>query len=147
MQAPDLFLQGMKQGQQVSMNIEEESSETKNYNISGEDVPFDFVKGKLNGVPSRKVVGLFTGKDGSDVASVPASSLIGPACVIDKTAETEADAGYLLTAADIEAWEAENGKIPDGAWLLLRTGWGSRAHDQDLFLNAGENGPGDVMPT
>jgi kynurenine formamidase len=82
-----------------------------------------------------------TGKDGADVASVPPSSLIGPACVVDKTAETEADNGYLLTAADLEVWEAENGRVPDGAWVLLRTGWGSRAQDQAAFLNAGENGP------
>jgi kynurenine formamidase len=82
-----------------------------------------------------------TGKDGADVASVPPASLVGPACVIDKTAETEADNGYLLTVADLEAWEAENGRVPDGAWVLLRTGWGSRAHDQTAFLNVGENGP------
>jgi kynurenine formamidase len=82
-----------------------------------------------------------TGKDGADVASVPASSLIGPACVIDKTAETENDHGYLLTVADLEAWEAENGRIPENAWVLLRTGWGSRAQDEAEFLNLGANGP------
>jgi kynurenine formamidase len=82
-----------------------------------------------------------TGKDGADVASVPPSSLIGPACVIDKTAETNENPGYLLTAADLEAWEAENGRVPDGAWVLLRTGWGSRAQDEAAFLNVGPNGP------
>jgi kynurenine formamidase len=82
-----------------------------------------------------------TGKDGADVASVPAASLIGPACVVDKTAETEANPGYLLTVADLEAWEAEHGRVPDGAWLLLRSGWGARAQDETAFLNVGENGP------
>jgi kynurenine formamidase len=82
-----------------------------------------------------------TGKDGADVASVAATSLIGPACVIDKTAGTEADPGYLLTAGDLEAWEAEHGRIPDRAWVLLRTGWGSRAQDEAAFLNVGPNGP------
>jgi kynurenine formamidase len=61
--------------------------------------------------------------------------------VIDKTAETEADPGYLLTAADLDAWEQENGQIPDRAWVLLRTGWQSRAQDSDAFLNVGEQGP------
>ena len=61
--------------------------------------------------------------------------------MVDKTAETEADNGYLLTVADLEAWEAENGRVPDGAWVLLRTGWGSRAQDETAFLNAGEQGP------
>ena len=82
-----------------------------------------------------------TGKDGADVASVAPSSLIGPACVIDKTAETSSDPGYLLTVADLEAWEAEHGRIPDRAWVLLRTGWGSRAQDEAAFLNVGERGP------
>jgi kynurenine formamidase len=82
-----------------------------------------------------------TGKDGADVSSVTPEQLIGPACVIDKTAETEADPGYLLTVADLEAWEQEHGQIPDRAWVLLRTGWGSRAQDQVAFLNVGEGGP------
>jgi kynurenine formamidase len=82
-----------------------------------------------------------TGKDGADVGSVAPSQLIGPACVVDKTAETESNPGYLLTVADLEAWEAENGRVPDGAWVLLRTGWGSRAQDEAAFLNVGANGP------
>jgi kynurenine formamidase len=82
-----------------------------------------------------------TGKDGADVGSIEPSQLVGPACVIDKTAETEANPGYLLTVADLEAWETENGRVPDGAWVLLRTGWGSRAQDEAAFLNVGENGP------
>src|SRR6201994_3924064 len=50
-----------------------------------------------------------TGKDGADIGSIPAQTLVGPACVIEKTAETEAAGGnYLLTVADLEAWESEN---------------------------------------
>jgi kynurenine formamidase len=82
-----------------------------------------------------------TGKDGKDVGSIEATTLVGPACVVDKTAETERDNGYLLTANDLEQWEQENGPIPEGAWVLLRTGWQSRAHDEQQFLNVGENGP------
>jgi kynurenine formamidase len=82
-----------------------------------------------------------TGQDGADVASVTPQQLIGPACVIDRTAETEADNGYLLTVADLKAWEAENCQIPDNAWILFRTGWQSRAQDEAAFLNAGEQGP------
>jgi len=66
---------------------------------------------------------------------------VGPAVVIDKSAEAEADPDYLLTVADLEAFESEHGRIPDGAWVLLRTGWDARAHDQDAFLNVGAAGP------
>lgn len=82
-----------------------------------------------------------TGQDGNDVASVKPEQLIGPACVIDKTAETESNNGYLLTADDLNSWEAENCRIPDGAWILFRTGWQTRAQDETAFLNVGENGP------
>ncbi|HEY6760434.1 MAG TPA: cyclase family protein [Baekduia sp.] len=82
-----------------------------------------------------------TGKDGEDVASVPPARLVGPAVVIDKTAEVEADPSYLLTVADLEAYEAAHGPIVPGSWILFRTGWGSRAQDEAAFLNAGPDGP------
>jgi kynurenine formamidase len=83
-----------------------------------------------------------TGQDGPDIGSITPDSLVGPACVIDKTAETEAAGGdYLLTVEDLEDWEQANGRIPAGAWVLLRTGWGSRAQDETRFLNVGPTGP------
>ena len=48
---------------------------------------------------------------------------------------------YLLEIADIEAWTAANGPLPAGGWLLYRTGWDARAHDQAAFLNSNETGP------
>ena len=64
-QKRDAMLKGMKHGQQYSFNMVEESTETRNYKINGEEVPFEFVKGKVNGVDSRKIVGMFAGKDGN----------------------------------------------------------------------------------
>jgi len=82
-----------------------------------------------------------TGRDGEDVASVPLSRLVGPAVVIDKSAEAAENPDYLLTIDQVRAFEAEHGAIPQGAWLLLRTGWDARAGDQDEFLNAGDGQP------
>src|SRR3954451_8884784 len=82
-----------------------------------------------------------TGKDGQDVASVPPERLVGPAVMIDKSAEAAADPDYLLTVDDVKAFESEHGALPDGGWLLLRTGWDARAHDEAAFLNANETGP------
>jgi kynurenine formamidase len=78
-----------------------------------------------------------TGRDGEDVASVPAARLVAPAVVIDHSAEAAANPDHLLTVDHVQAFEAEHGAIPDGAWLLYRTGWDARAHDQDGFLNGG----------
>lgn len=82
-----------------------------------------------------------TGRDGHDVASIPPKELVGPAVVIDRTAQATEDPGYLLTVEDLEAFEAEHGVIPRGSWVLLRTGWSSRAFDEQAFLNAGPEGP------
>jgi len=82
-----------------------------------------------------------TGRDGEDVASVPVQRLVGPAAVIDKSAEAAADPGYLLTLDDVRAWEADHGALPEGGWLFLRTGWDARAHDQGEFLNVVDGRP------
>jgi len=82
-----------------------------------------------------------TGKDGADVAQVPARRLVAPAVVLDVTERAAADPDFLLEREHIEAWEAEHGPLPEGGWLLYRTGWDARSHLQDAFLNADENGP------
>ena len=82
-----------------------------------------------------------TGRDGEDVASVAPGRLVGPAVVIDKSAEVARDPGYLLTVADLEAFEAEHGEIAPGSWVLFRSGWDARADDAEAFLNVGPDGP------
>jgi kynurenine formamidase len=52
---------------------------------------------------------------------VPAARLVGPAVVIDKSAEATENLGYLLTVDDVRAFEAEHGALAEGSWLLLRT--------------------------
>jgi kynurenine formamidase len=78
-----------------------------------------------------------TGRDGEDLASVPAERLVGPAVVIDKSAEAESDPDFVLTVDDVRAFEESHGALPAGGWLLLRTGWDARAQDQEAFLNGG----------
>jgi kynurenine formamidase len=82
-----------------------------------------------------------TGRDGEDLASVPAERLVGPAVLIDKSAEAQADPDYLLTIDEVRTFESEHGPLPEGGWLLLRTGWDARAHDQEAFLNASSGQP------
>src|SRR5688572_9924087 len=83
-----------------------------------------------------------TGRDRPENAcdTIPAVRFIGPACVIGVEREVAPDADFLLTPARIEQWESEHGRIPAGAWVLLRTGW-CRRTDPAAFLNAGAAGP------
>ena len=82
-----------------------------------------------------------TGRDGLDVAQVPPAQLVSPAVVVDKSAECAENPDFLLEIAHLAQWQAEHGPLPRGGWLLYRTGWDSRAHDQAAFLNADESGP------
>jgi len=81
-----------------------------------------------------------TGKDRASVDKVPPAHLVAPAAVIDKSAECAADPDFLLEAEHLAAWQAEHGPLPEGGWLLFRSGWESRAGDQAAFLNADERG-------
>jgi len=82
-----------------------------------------------------------TGRDGLDVASVPVGHLIRPAVVLDFSARCAEDPDFLLEVDDIAAWEREHAPLPDGGWLLYRTGWDARAESQEAFTNADETGP------
>lgn len=82
-----------------------------------------------------------SGRDGLDVSRIPTSHLVASAVVIDKSAESAEDPDYLLTVEEIRAFEEEHGPLPEGGWLLLRTGWDSRAHDEEAFLNASSGRP------
>lgn len=83
-----------------------------------------------------------TGKDlpHNTCETIPVRRFVGPACVIDVTADVAKNEDFLLTPERIMAWEEEHGRIPAGAWVLLRTGWSKRT-DAKSFLNVGADGP------
>jgi kynurenine formamidase len=81
-----------------------------------------------------------TGRDGLDVASIPLRHLIAPAVVIDKRAECAQNPDFLLEVDHVEAWQREHGPLPEGGWLLFRTGWSERAQDEAAFSNRDAEG-------
>ncbi len=82
-----------------------------------------------------------TGKDFPDnrCDTIPPRRFVGPACVIDVTAEVAKDEDFLLMPEHVVTWEKQHGRIPRGAWVLLRTGW-SKRKDPKAFLNVKEDG-------
>jgi kynurenine formamidase len=81
-----------------------------------------------------------TGRGGEDVASVPARRLIAPAVVLDFSAQAAADPDFLLEVEHIREWQATHGPLPEGGWLLYRTGWDARSASQQDFVNADDTG-------
>jgi kynurenine formamidase len=101
----------------------------------------DFSTGEHTGTHFDAPVHWVTGAGLEDVAQVPAARLLAPAAVLDFAAEAAADPDFLLEVDHIKQWESEHGPLPEGGWLLYRTGWDTRADSQEAFLNANETGP------
>lgn len=81
-------------------------------------------------------------KDGLTADRIPVEQFIGPAVVLDVSAQAARSADYRLTRADVLAWEKAHGTIPRGAIVILRTGWAMRWPDAKSYL--GDNTPGDA---
>jgi len=81
-----------------------------------------------------------TGREREDVSQVPPRRLVAPAVVLDASAHAAADPDFLLEIDHVRDWEKSNGPLPEGGWLLYRTGWDARSGDSDAFLNADETG-------
>ena len=101
----------------------------------------DISTGEHTGTHFDAPVHWVTGAGGEDIAQVPVSRLIAPAVVLDFTEQAAADPDFLLEVEHVKAWEGEHGPLPDGGWLLYRTGWDARSSNQRDFLNANETGP------
>jgi kynurenine formamidase len=76
------------------------------------------------------------GKDRATTDEIPLSRLIVPAVVIDISAACIRDPDYRLSAADVASWEKRHGSIPDGAIVLVHTGWGKFWPDKKRYLGS-----------
>ena len=76
-------------------------------------------------------------KDRMYTHEIPANTLIAPAVVVDIRDKAAADPDAALTVQDLVAWESQHGRIPDGAVILLNSGWGSRINDVNAMRNIG----------
>lgn len=75
---------------------------------------------------------------------IPLDRMMGIAVVVDVSAAAAGNADYQVTDADLQAWEATHGPIPDGAILLLRTGYSSRWPDAASYLGTAARGDAAV---
>jgi kynurenine formamidase len=100
----------------------------------------DIVTGEHTGTHFDAPVHWVSGRDGDDVSQVAPQRLVAPAVVLDATAMAAADPDFLLEIEHVQEWTKTHGALPDGGWLLYRTGWDARSDDEGDFLNADETG-------
>jgi kynurenine formamidase len=80
----------------------------------------------------------------SAVDAIALERLVGAGVAIDVSAACAADPDHAVGIGDLLAFERANGRIPDGAIVLLHTGFGARWPDRARYLGTDERGPGAV---
>ena len=73
-------------------------------------------------------------KGGWAVDAIPVDRLVRAAVVIDISDKAKQDADYRLTAADIQAWEAKHGVVPEGSLVFVATGWDQFWPDRARYM-------------
>lgn len=73
------------------------------------------------------------------VDTIPPEHFVGPAAVIDCSAESKANPDFLLTVEFVKKWESKHGKIAPRSWVLMRTDW-SKHTDPVAYQNFDETG-------
>jgi kynurenine formamidase len=74
------------------------------------------------------------------VDQIPLDRLIGPAVVIDVTAQSDRSADYQVTTEDLARFEREHGAIQDDVIVLIRTGFSRRWPDAERYLGTATRG-------
>ncbi len=88
-----------------------------------------------------------SGRDVPDnsVDTIKPENFVGPVVVIDCSAGASDDEDFELTPELIVMWETTHGKIPNDAWVLMRTDWSKKSGG--AYLNMRDDGPHSPGPT
>ena len=84
-------------------------------------------------------------KEGASSESYGVANMAYPLCVIDITGKVAEDPEYAVTVEDIQAWEAQYGPVPEGAFVALRTDWSKNWPDMAALSGLDDEG-GEHFP-
>ncbi len=71
---------------------------------------------------------------------IPVQEMILALVVLDISPQVGQNPDYAVTDDDLARWEAANGRIPEGSFVALRSGWSHRWPSQERMLNADDTG-------
>jgi kynurenine formamidase len=71
---------------------------------------------------------------------IDVKEMIMPLVVIDVHQKVAQNPDYTITMDDVQAWEKKHGRIPEGAFVAMRTDWSKRWPDMDAMQNKDADG-------
>ncbi len=72
---------------------------------------------------------------GRSVDQIEVAEMIAPLVVFDVTDQVARDPDFVLSAADVQAWEDRHGEVPPRSFAALHTGWSRRWPDPAATAN------------
>lgn len=78
--------------------------------------------------------------EGMTLDKIELKSCLNPLCIIDCSNQVLINNDYALSVQDILNYEKKYEKIPQGAFVAMRSDWYLRWNDSDMFLNYDEFG-------
>lgn len=78
--------------------------------------------------------------DGMTLDKIELKRCLNPLCVIDCSKQVRLNNDYALNIKDILDYEEKYGKIPEGAFVAMRSDWYLRWNENEAFLNYDEMG-------
>ena len=113
-----------------------------NYDADGPFFAWNWLKlGEHSGTHFDAPHHWISGKDFEDgyTDTLDVQRLMAPVNVIDCSKDCAKDPDFLLTAEHVKVWEVEYGNINPGEWVVMRSDWDARSHNEKLFLNEDPN--------
>lgn len=83
-------------------------------------------------------------RNGATANEIPLRRLVGQGVVVDVSEAALDDRDFQVTRSDFAAHERRYGRIPSGAIVLLRTGYGRYWPDRERYMGTAELGEGAV---
>ncbi len=77
---------------------------------------------------------------GETIDQIAPSRFFAPLAVISIESRAARDHDAALSVDDIREWERQHGRLPDGAFVAMSSGWDQRVGDSRQFLNADAEG-------
>jgi kynurenine formamidase len=79
-------------------------------------------------------------ENGRSLDKIRLDELTAPLAVIDIRAKAAANPDAVLTVDDVLAWEKRYGRLPDGACVVMHSGWGKFVTDSKRYIGQDKHG-------
>ncbi|XP_078588568.1 isatin hydrolase-like [Branchiostoma floridae x Branchiostoma japonicum] len=99
-------------------------NQTGGYYLESNEIAMNEHTGTHIDAPAHFVLGAWR------LDQIPLGHLTGPGVMIDVRDKIGDNTDYAVTTQDLQDWEREYGRIPEGGIIMIRSGWGEQFFEE-----------------